>query len=111
MMENQTICIVMRGGEKFTVERDVSFGKRLSIAINDFLKTRKPQSIRSSQYGGMAATVIGVDAPETRHVYVLQEGTGERVSASEGSQSSLDAIAEILRSRGYTCIKRGEPFE
>jgi hypothetical protein len=106
-MNNQaTVCVVMRRDETFSIERDPNFGRRIAEAIESYMATRQRQHVQIRKGSGIAAWVIGADAAETPQVYVLQEGTGERVTATEGSNAAIDAMVNVLRSRGYTCIKR-----
>jgi hypothetical protein len=107
MNSQTTVCVVVRSDETFSMERDTAFGLRISQAIKAHKTTRKKQPVQIRQGSGIAAWVIGADIAEARQVYVLQEGTGERVTATEGSKAALDAMVDVLRSRGYTCIKRG----
>lgn len=106
-MSNQsTVCVAVRSDEAFSIERDPNFCRRVAKAIHAFLSSRQKQHVQIHNGSGVAAWVIGADTGEAQQVYVLQEGTGERVTATEGSKAAIDAMVNVLRSRGYTCVKR-----
>lgn len=106
MNSQATVCVAIRRDEIFSIKGDPAFGQRLAEAIESFMTSRQKQHVQIRKGSGIAAWVIGADAAETQQVYVLQEGTGERVTAAEGSKAAVDALVNILRSRGYTCTKR-----
>jgi hypothetical protein len=111
---NQRICVVVRSEATGNFSKDPAFGKKLSDAIDEFDKTKKPQRVESTvqyRYGpasGIAAVVVGADISQTQQVYVIQESGAERVTSSNGSKAALDAMVEVLRGHGYTCVKRGQ---
>lgn len=106
MNSQTTVCIAIRRDEIFSIQSDPAFGRRIAEAIESFMTTRHKQHVQIRQGSGIAAWVVGADAAEAQQVYVLQEGTGERVTATEGSKAAVDAMVNVLRARGYTCVKR-----
>lgn len=109
MTNHNTICIAVRSTAAHGIDRDDKFGRSMSSALSKFDRTRSKQHILAHCPREIFGWVLGSDSADTQQVYVLQEGTGERVSATEGSKASVDALVNVLRSRGYTCIKRSDP--
>jgi hypothetical protein len=100
----------MREEAAYSISNDPTFSSRLADALKAFQSERKPQAVATRHRGGdqypYAAWVIGCDISEAAQVYVIQEHNGERVTAEVGSQGALDALVNVLRGHGYTCIKR-----
>ena len=104
----KTFCVAIRDEAWF---RMPNFSALLDAAVRENNETHKPSVIMGkmtdfgNQINHIPGHVLGSDVDEARQVYVLQNGSGERVSAREGSQASLDALADILRARGYRIVK------
>ncbi len=92
------------------------FGPALRSAMEEFENTRSPQTIRflrtfgtgDTQYAErcIAGGVVSLDTAEAVQVLVVSEGGGERVTKTSGNQAAIDALVDVLRGHGYTCIRR-----
>lgn len=105
MRDMKTICVILRGSDAWDLERDLHAGAAISDAVDRFNHSHRREAVHGSS--GVMGWVIGADTTESAAVYVVQENDGEKVTSTTGTKASLDALVNVLRGHGYTCIKRG----
>lgn len=100
----RTIFMIIRDGDEWALRRDIHTGVAIADAADRFRRSSSREAIHGTN--GVMGFVIGGDTTDTPAIYVVRENEGEKVTSRSGSRASIEALVNVLRGHGYTCIKR-----
>ncbi len=103
-LESQSAVVVINADAH--IPDSLKFGKKLSKAVDEFKRSRKPAPIYINSYDTHIAWVVSLDIKSDPQVVVVREATGRAVTALNAHQEDLEAMINVLRKHGYTCIRR-----
>lgn len=103
----ESAVLVINTDSLWLLNKD-DFAGKFRDAVATFQKTKKPVPIylRALYSSTSVAWVIGKGMKEEAQVFVVREHTGRAVTGDQAHKDDLEAMVNVLRRHGYTCIKR-----